>query len=57
MFLEVRHQNFSSARMGIGGCESAFVGDLNSFIHYVALHEPYCNCICDMFNKSIFLKF
>lgn len=53
MFLEVLHQNFSSARMGIGVSESAFVGHLNSFMHYVVLNEPYCNCICDVFNKSI----
>lgn len=53
MFLEVLRQNFSSARMSIGVPESAFVGDLNSFMHYVALNEPYCNCIYDVFNESI----
>jgi len=50
VFQEALSQNVSSAKMGIHVSESAFVGDLNSFMHCVALNEPHCN-ECDMFKK------
>lgn len=46
-------QIFSSARMGVDVSESTVGRNWNCFAQYVALNESYCNCTCNMFNKSI----